>query len=68
MGTRCLNPMRYHDAFIENTYFHQPLSIVTQSGIYEHFRVSPIGQSLFFILAQAQYLLKVESPCSIVAW
>ena len=47
----------------------QPPSIVTQSiGIYDHFKVSSIGQSLLLILAQAQYPLKVESPCSILAW
>ena len=27
--THCLNPMRYHGAFIENTYCYHPLSIVT---------------------------------------
>ena len=60
--------MKYHGAFIENTYCHQPPSIVTQSiGIYDHFRISPICQSLLLILAQAQYPLKVESPCSVVA-
>ena len=54
---------------LENTYYHWPLSIVTQSiWIYDHFSVSPIGQSLLLILAHAQYPLKVESPCNIVAW
>ena len=48
-----------------STNLHQ----VTQSiGIYDHFRVSPIGQSLQLNLAQAQYPLKVESSCNIVAW
>ena len=66
--THYLNPMRYHDASIENTCYHQPPSAVNQSiGIYDHFSVSPIGQNLS-ILAQAQYPLKVESSCSIVAW
>ena len=42
---------------------------MTQSiGIHDYFRVSPIGQSLLLILAHAQYPLKVESSCSIVAW
>ena len=68
-GTHYLNPMRYHGASIKNTYCHQPPSIVTQSiGIYDHFMVSPIGQILLLILTQAQYALKVESPCSMVAW
>ena len=67
--THFLNPMRYHGAFIENTYCHQPPSTATQSiGIYDHFRVSPIYQSLLVILAQTQYLLKVESSYNIVAW
>ena len=40
----CLNSMRYHGASIEHTYCHQPSSIVTQSiGIYDHFKVPPIG-------------------------
>ena len=40
-GIHCLNLMRYHDAFIENTCCHQPPSLVTQSiGIYDHFGVS----------------------------
>ena len=68
-GTHCLNPMRYHGAAVENICYHQPPSIVTQSiGIYDHFRVSRIGQSLLLILAHTQNLLKVESPCSIVAY
>ena len=68
-GTHCLNPMRYYGVSIENTYFHQPSLIVTQSiRIYDHFRVLPIGQSLLFILAHTQYPLKIETPCSIVAW
>ena len=68
-GIHCFNLMRYHDVFIENTYYHQPPSIVTKSiGIYDHFRVSPIGQSLLLILVQIQYSFKVESPCNIVAW
>ena len=68
-GTHCLNLMKYHSAYIENTCCHQPPSIVTQSiRIYDHFRVSPQGQSLLLILVQAQYPLKVKSPCSIVAW
>ena len=68
-GTHYLNPMRYHGASIENTYFHQPPLIVTQSiRIYDHFRVLPISQSLLLILTQTQYPLKVKSPCSIVAW
>ena len=67
-GTHYLNPIRYHGAFIENTYCHQPPSTVTQSiRIYDHFRFSPIGQSLMLIWAEAQYPLKVEIPCSIVA-
>ena len=66
--THCLNLIRYHGAFIENTYYHQSLSTVTQSiGKYDNFRVSPISQSLLLILTQTQYFLKVESPCSIVA-
>ena len=68
-GTHYLNPMRYHGASIENTCCYQHSSIVTQSiGIYDHFRVSPIGQSLLLILAQAQYPLKVENPYNLVAW
>ena len=68
-GTLSLNPMRYHGVSIENTCYHQPPLIVTQSiGIYDHFRVSPKGQCLFLILVQVQYPHKVESPCSIVAW
>ena len=47
---------------------HQLSSTVAQSiRIYDHFRVSLIGQSLLLILAYAQYPLNVESPCSIVA-
>ena len=66
--THCLNPLIYHGVTIVNTYCHQPPSIVTQSiRIYDHFRVSLIGQSLLLISAQAQYLLKVESPFCIVA-
>ena len=45
--THCLNPMRYHEVFIENTYCHQPPSTVTQFvGIYDHIRVSLIGSKL----------------------
>ena len=29
-GAHCLNSIRYHDAFIENAYCHQPLLIMTQ--------------------------------------
>ena len=61
--------MRYQGASIENIYCPQPPSILTQSiRIYDHIKVSPIGQSLLLILAQPQYPFKVESPCSIVAW
>ena len=68
-GTHCLNPMRYHGAYIENTCCHQPPSIVTQSiWIYDYFRVSPMGQNLLLILAQAQYPLKVKNPYNIVTW
>ena len=68
-GAHYLNPMRYHDAYIKNTHCHQHPSIVTQSlGIYDHFKVSLICQSLLLILAQTQYPLKVESTSSIVAW
>ena len=68
-GTHCLNPMRYHGASIKNTYYHQSSLIVTKSlGIYDHFRVLSIGQSLLLILTQTQYPLKVKSPCNIVAW
>ena len=50
-GKHCLNPMRYHGASSENTYCYQPLPIVTQSiGIYDHLRISPIGQSLLLTL------------------
>ena len=67
--THCLNPMRYHGASIENTCCHQPSLTMTQSiGIYDHFRVSPIGQNFLLILAQTQYPFKIESTCSIVAW
>ena len=67
--TPCLNPMRYYSASIKNTYCHQPPSIVSQSiGIYDHFRVLPIGQSLPLILTQTQYSLKVESLCNIVVY
>ena len=61
--------MGYHATSIENTYCHQPPSTVTQSiGIYDHFRVSPICQSLLLISTQSQYPLKVESSSNIVAW
>ena len=53
------------------TSLHQqwPPSTVTLSiGIYDHFRVSPIGQSFLLALAWTRYPLKVEIPCSIVAW
>ena len=64
-----LNFIRYHGVSIENTYYHQSPSIVTQSiGVYNHFRVSPINQNLLLILSQTQYSLKVESSCNIVAW
>ena len=54
---------------IENTYYCEPSSIVIQSlGIYDHFRISHIGQNFLLILAQIQYPLKIESPCGIVAW
>ena len=67
--THYLNPMRHHGASIENNYCHQPPPIVTQFiGIYSHFRISPISQSLLLILAQTQYPLEVESSYSIVAW
>ena len=59
--------MRDHFVSIENTCYHQLLSTMTQSiGIYDHFRVSPIGYNLLLTLAQVQYSLKVKSPCSIV--
>ena len=55
-------------SFIENTCCHQSLSTMTQSiGIYDHFRVSLIGQSLLLILTSTQYPFKVESLCSIVS-
>ena len=61
--------MRYLNVFIENTYYHDHSSKVTQSiGIYDHFRNLPICQSLLLIFSQAQYPLKVEGPRSIVAW
>ena len=67
-GTHCLNPMRYHGASIENTCFHQPPSTMTEFiGVYDHFRVLPIGQNLLLKLTQTQYPLKVDSPYSIVA-
>ena len=67
--THYLNPMRYHGAFIENSYCHQLPSTMTQSiGIYDHYRASPIGPSLMFILTQTQYPLKVDSPYGIVVW
>ena len=67
--THYLNPMRYHSAFIENIYFHQPSSTMTQTiGIFEHIRVLPISQSLLLILAKTQYPLKIESPYSKVVW
>ena len=68
-GIHYLNPIRYHGAFIENTCCHQPPSIVTQSiRLYDHFKGLPIGQSLMLILVEAQYPLKIKSPCSIVVW
>ena len=68
-GRHYLNPMRYHDASIGNTCCHQPSLIVTQFiGIYDYFIVSLIGWSLLLILVHAQYLFKVKSPWSIVAW
>ena len=67
-GTHCLNTMKYYGASIENIYCHQAPSIVTQSiGIYDPFKISPIGQRLLLILAHAQYFLKVESPSIIVS-
>ena len=67
--THCLNPMRYHGAYIENICFYKASITMTQSiGIYDLFRVSSIGQSLLLMLALAQYPLKVESPCNIVTW
>ena len=64
-GTHRLNLMRYHGASIENTYYHQPSSIVTQSiGIYDHFKVSSIGESFLLILAQVQYYLNLERRCT----
>ena len=67
--THYLKLMRYYSASIENICYHNPLLIMTQSiGLYDHFRVLPISQSLLLILAKTQYPLKIESPCSIVAW
>ena len=61
--------MRYHGVFIENTGCHQFPSTMTQSiRIYDHFMVLPISQNLLLILPLAQYPLKVESPCNILAW
>ena len=49
-GTHHLNLMRYHSAFIENTYYHKPSSIVTQSvRMCDHIKVSPISQNLLLI-------------------
>ena len=51
-GTRYFNFMRYHDVSIENTCCHQPSSIVLESvRIYDHIKVSLIGQSLLLTLA-----------------
>ena len=68
-GSQQSQSMRYHGTSIENNCCHQHPSTTTQSiGLYDHLRVSPIGQSLFFFTWEhAQYLLKVESPCNIVA-
>ena len=63
-----LNLMRYYGVFIENTCCHQPPSTMTQSiMIYNHIKVLLISQSFMLTLAKAQYLFKVENPCSIVA-
>ena len=53
-GDTLSQSIRYHSVSIENTYRHQPPLIVTKSiGIYDHFRVLPIGQNLLLTLAQA---------------
>ena len=51
-GTHCLNIMRYHGVSIENTYYYQTASTVTQFiEIYDHVRVPPISHSILWILA-----------------
>ena len=62
-----LNTMRYHGASIKNIYCRHFSSTMTQFiRIYDHFKVSLIGQRFLLILAHGQYPLKVESPCNIV--
>ena len=59
--THCLNPNRYHGAFIENIYCYRLPSIVTQSirNIWSTYNLTHRSKSLL-TLAQAQYSLKVE--------
>ena len=67
--THCLNPMRYHSAFIENTYCYRLPSIVTQSigNIWLTYDLTRMSKSLLNF-AQAQYSLKVERQHNEVAW
>ena len=60
-GTHCLNPKRYHGAFIENTYYYWLSSIVTQyiGNILSTYDFTRRSKSLL-TLAQVQYSFKVE--------
>ena len=60
-GTLYLNPKKYHDASIENTYCYQFPSTMTQSigNRWSAYDLTRRSKSLL-TLAQAQYSLKVE--------
>ena len=68
-GTHCLDPKRYHGAFVENTYCYRLPSIVTQSigNIWLTYDLTRMSKSLLNF-AQAQYSLKVERQHNEVAW
>ena len=67
--THCLNPMRYHDASVENTYCYQFSSIVTQSirNIWLTYDLTCRSKPLL-TLVQTQYFLKVERQYNEAAW
>ena len=68
-GTHCLNPKRYHGAFIENTHSYWFPPIVTQSirNIWSAYdlthRLKPLLTSVL-----AQYSLKVERQYNEATW
>ena len=68
-GTRYFNPMRYHNASIENTYCYWISSIVTQSigNIWLTYDLTHKSKPLL-ILAQTQYSLKVDRQHNGAAW